>query len=60
MPRTRLFTPRGEKEYGVLMVDLSTTRDDWNQAIWRMRQLGFGQKGKLALDKKNGRSCLFP
>lgn len=42
-------TPQG---YGTVLVDSSTTADRLNQAIWRMRELGTGHHGRIAIDAK--------
>lgn len=44
--------PKGKNDFGVVMVDLSTSLDELAQALWRMRQLGYGQQGFLSIDTK--------
>lgn len=44
--------PRGQKVYGDIMVDVNLDLDDFCQAAFRMRELGFGQMGRISIDKK--------
>lgn len=44
--------PKGEKDYGVFMVDLSSTLEEVAQGLYRMRQFGYGQSGSLLPDAK--------
>lgn len=41
---------RGEKEFAQLLVDSTTTLDDFEQALNRLRDLGFGQQGHISID----------
>lgn len=44
--------PKGEKDFGVFMVDLSSTIEEVAQGLYRMRQFGYGQEGRLLPDTK--------
>ncbi len=49
---THISNPQGEDIKAITMVGLSTDLESFQQALGRMRQLGFGQTGLVAIDPK--------
>jgi hypothetical protein len=47
--------PTGAGYYGMVFVGLGIDKETFDQLCWRMRQLGWGQEGRLAIDEKMAR-----